>query len=123
MHETDENAILICAGHDRIELFTNAMGHRYSRRNLAHLALDFSCCVLALGAMLCDFGELVIGVRTWLARENCFHQPLRDEICKATIGRSRMSLVVRRKTEVLSVACTRDVQRVFTWTDQLHDCE
>src|SRR6266550_3301809 len=120
IHNADVSPARLAARHDRVEALAQPIAEKNRRRNLAHLSLDFACCVFPQRAIASDFRQLVIGVGRGSTGEHCLHDSLGDEIRVAPIRRRRMRVILHGETKMTGFLDTSLVEDVLAGTKKFH---
>ena len=96
----DKGSVRRHAGNDGIEDSADSILHSDRGETLGHFALDLAGCVLFRSAIRGYGREFVIGIRTRSPGKHSLDQALGDDIWKAAIGSSGVSVILHRETEM-----------------------
>src|SRR6185369_6722484 len=109
------------AGHDAVELLTDAARQKASRRRFAHHALDLLGSIFFQRAFAGERAELVLAVRHGLLPERGAYQTLRDQVRVAPVGRGRVGVLIDGETEVADDGLAGEARQVLATPEQFDD--
>ena len=104
-----------------VELRTRARFEQHGRGGLVHLPLHLRGIAFLLRAVCRELPQLLLAVGRGAARERGFHEPLRDEIREAAVGRGRVRVVIDCEPEMPLDGNTRALAHILRGAEELHD--